>query len=98
MLRATCAEPVRPDVMRSLNPRQLTVFLLAGTAAALSFGALLLCGNFVVRAGQPIIIEVQNVEPANVFDEAGVELLLVSLSVSNCAVSPNEPIYFNDSD
>ncbi len=82
--------------MHRLSHFQLAVFLLVGALAAFSFAAVLICRPLVAHVGGPVI-KLLKVQPAGVFDDAGAELLLVSLSVSNSAVSPNEPIYVNDS-
>jgi hypothetical protein len=68
-------------------------------AAALLLGGLLMC---VVRRGSngglPPVVSVLGIEPANIMDDAGAEMWLVTLSISNSVTWPNEPVFVKDSD
>jgi len=85
--------------MRRVNALPVSIFLLAGTlSGVLSLGALLVCRSFVVKVPlRAPVVRVQSIEQVDVFDDAGAEMLMLSLSISNSVPWPNEPIYVDDS-
>src|SRR5258708_19009436 len=68
----------------------------ARAAAVLGVGlfvGLILLAN---QPGPPPVLSILSIEPANVIDDAGVEMRLVNLSISNSEAWPNAPIYVKD--
>ena len=80
----------RPEVLR------IAVFLLVG--AALSLGAPLLYRGFAVPPPVcPAVVKIEAVEPIEMANDAGAEMVMLSLSISNSVLWPNERSYVNDS-
>jgi hypothetical protein len=67
-------------------------------AAALLLSVLVMCVvRHVSNGGLAPVVTVLGIEPANIIDDAGAEMWLVTLSISNSVTWPNEPVFVKDS-
>jgi hypothetical protein len=70
-------------------------------AVAIAVAALLVAIIWPARPGRcPLVLEVASIEPAGIFDDAGAEMWMASLSISNSDTRPRSPengLYVRDS-